>query len=110
MVVKPIDSDFTSVNNISKGGPVIEDDESYIFGTTTNAAKAEDVKVSKPEEIKNIDLNLDDDFDIVIDTGTDTPTLENTKKDGGAITETYETPVIDINNDDNGMNNDDSIV
>ena len=111
MVVKPIDSDFTSVNNISKGGPVIEDDESYIFGTNTNAAKTEDVKVSKPEEIKNIDLNLDDDFDIVIDTGTDTPTLENAKKDGGAITETYETPIIDINDDDNGMNNaDDSIV
>lgn len=111
MVIKPIDSDFTSVSNITKNGPVMEDNESYIFGTNTETSKKEESKIPMPEELKKFDLSTNDDFDIIIDTGTDEPTLENAKVDGGAITETYETPVIDINDDDTGMESgDDSIV
>ena len=108
MVVKPIDSDFTSVEKITNPGPVIEDDDNYIFGTNINSVGSSSDTNPKSEESKvlktfNFDLDADDsDIDIVIDTGTDPshPTAENSKLDGGPITEDHEAPVIEIITDE----------
>ena len=115
MVVKPIDSDFKTPSDISdNNGPVIEDDDSYIFGTNidVNTKKQNNNDTSNSSEKESpkfiTQFNFDDnsDFDIVIDTGTtpEGPTLENSKLDEGPITEGYEPPVIEIiNDDDTGM-------
>ena len=113
MVIKPIDSDFVNANNIKNNGPVIEDDDEYIFGTNVDSinqnSSNENSSITnkedkKPELIKTFDFN-DDDFDIVIDTGiSNSPTLENSNTDDNLVTEAHETPVIDIlNDDDTGM-------
>ncbi len=118
MIVKPVDADFTSVDKINNAGPVIEDDDSYIFGTNTNTNNVNNSETKENAQnsdnvIKTFDFDLDNDFDIVIDTGSDPagPTLQNSKRDGGPITESYEPSVIEvINEDDNGLDDDDSIV
>jgi len=106
MVVKPIDSDFTSVEKITNPGPVIEDDDNYIFGTNIETSKnssntTDNVEESKVLKTFNFDGD-DNDIDIVIDTGTDPigPTIENSKIDGGPITEDHEPPVIEIITDE----------
>jgi len=119
MVVKPIDSDFTSVDKISNSGPVIEDDDNYIFGTNINVNNAKKDDEKKPEEnkvLKTFDFSLDgddNDIDIVIDTGTDdptSPTVQDSKFDGGPITEDHEPQVIEIMIDNNDKKNDDTVV
>jgi len=113
MVVKPLDSDFTTVDKISNPGPVIEEDDDYIFGNdikTTSNNSAEETKVLKTY---NFELDADDsDIDIVIDTGTDNPTspdVQDSKFDGGPITEDHEPPVIEIMIDNDDKKDDDTI-
>ena len=123
MVIKPVDSDFTTINEIKdNNGPVIEDDDNYIFGTNINSdtnknsSKVDnnksDLISENPKLITEFDFDSED-FDIVIDTGTspNEQTLENSKLDGGPITENHEPPVIEIiNEDDTGMDDDESII
>ena len=75
MVVKPIDSDFKSANEIKdNNGPVIEDDDSYIFGTNIDVSKKNNSSENTNEKVETpkliTEFNFDDtsDFDIVIDT------------------------------------------
>lgn len=119
MVVKPIDSDFTSVDKISNPGPVIEDDDNYIFGTNIDANNNNlDKKDTESKVLKTFDFALDGDdtdIDIVIDTGTDDPTapdIQDSKIDNGPITEDHEPPVIEIilDNDDKKDEDTDTIV
>lgn len=49
-----------------------------------------------PEPIKEFNFDDNDDFEIVIDTGTNEKKLDNAKSDGGAITEDYEPDAINI--------------
>ncbi|MDD2627448.1 MAG: type IV secretory system conjugative DNA transfer family protein [Clostridia bacterium] len=116
MSVKPLNSNLT--NTSFKNGPILEDDDDYIFGKNTEGHNLNknnstyEINV-KPEPIKEFDFDSDDAFDIVIDTGNNnSPTLENSKLDGGAITESYESPIIEIMNEDDHLEDDgnDSIV
>ena len=106
MVVKPIDSDFTTVERITNPGPVIEDDDNYIFGTNIDVTTQKNESESKVLKTFDFALDSDDnDIDIVIDTGTDdptAPTIQDSKLDGGPITEDHEPQAIEIiiDNDD----------